>query len=136
METSELIRMSRPEVAVATPQEAAAIKASFERRAAEQPGRFRAFLRRLSRRQLIAGILAVLIVPAGTVAVATQILGNDRSEQIEKAISISPLEQQRKIADGLIDACRDLLARGLENDLCTQTLEQVDQEKGGYVPDP
>ncbi len=134
MEALEYIRGARPGVEPATPQETADIKASFEGMAAEPPGRLRALLRRLTRRQIAAIIAALLIVPAGAAAVVTQVLDHDRSEQVEQATS-SPRTQEmnREIARGLIEICRE---KGSENPTCAEVLRGIDGEEGVPEPEP
>lgn len=135
-----MIRLARPEVREATQQEAAAIKASFERHAADARDGLLARLRRMSKRQIGAGLLAIAIVP-GTVALAHQLDGNDRSDQLEQAQElVQPNPEQVK---GLTEGCRDLLAAGLESDPCTALLREIDKgpqagggEGGGYTPSP
>jgi hypothetical protein len=135
MDAVDYIRQARPQVVEATPQEAAAIKASFERQATAPPGRFRAFLRRLSRGRLTAWIIGLLIVPTAAYAVVTQVL-NDRSDQVEQALE---RPQNEKAARSLIEKCRELEALGTANEPCLEVLRSLEREKsegGAATPDP
>lgn len=135
MDAVELIRLARPEVADATPQEAAAIKAGFERRASERG--LIAWLRRLTRRQLIAGLIAIAIVP-GSIAVATKLDGGDRPPgQYPHILELVDPQDPQQLQH-LLDGCRELREQGVETDPCKALLEGDGRTPGGedYVPDP
>ncbi len=135
MEAVELIRLARPDVADATPQEAAAIKAGFERRASERG--LMAWLRRLTRRQMVVGVIVVAVVP-GSIAVASSLDGGDRSPgQYPHILElIEPQDPQQ--LQSFLEGCRELRAQGVETDPCNALLEGDGQTPGGedYAPDP
>jgi len=135
MEAVELIRIARPAVADATPPETAAIKANFERRSTERG--LIARLRRLTRRQVAAGLIAIAIVP-GSVAVATNLDGPDRPPgQYPHILElIGPQDPQQ--VDRFLEGCRELRGQGIETDPCNALLEGDGRTPGGedYVPSP
>lgn len=131
METVDMIRWARPEVADPTADEFAAIRASFERRAVERPSRLRAFVRRLSGRQLLAMIAALMIVPAGAVAVA-EIIDEGRSDQL--AIALPLADHYPAIVQGFAESCRELRALGVEAKPCAELMHELGE--GDFLPGP
>ena len=134
MEAMEMIRLARPQVAMATPDETAAIRASFERRIAEPQHGLWSRLKRLTRRQAAVGIVIAAVVPAGAVAVADKLNEPDRSAQIDKALSLIPVAPAQKQAESMVDACRAAAAKGVANDPCKDLLREIDRAGGEYVP--